>query len=154
HRYGAFRSGAGSRLAARPVAGVRLRRADRGHADPARGRVGSERRTGGPAHRASVLPARRDAGAAPRPPGSDVVTPYAAVAKFADPELRVATIEDLGILRSVSRSEGGRVTVTITPTYSGCPAMDAIRSDVTRALREAGFLDALVETVLSPAWTT
>jgi ring-1,2-phenylacetyl-CoA epoxidase subunit PaaD len=83
-----------------------------------------------------------------------VVTPYAAVAAVADPELRVVTIEDLGILRSVSRSTSGRVTVTITPTYSGCPAMDAIRSDVTQALREAGFPDASVETVLSPAWTT
>jgi ring-1,2-phenylacetyl-CoA epoxidase subunit PaaD len=83
-----------------------------------------------------------------------VVTPYAAAAAVADPELRVVTIEDLGILRSVARSSEGRVTVTITPTYSGCPAMDAIRSDVTRALNEAGFPDAAVETVLSPAWTT
>jgi len=82
------------------------------------------------------------------------VTPYAAVAAVADPELRVVTIEDLGILRSVSRSTDGRVTVTITPTYSGCPAMDAIRSDVTRALDEAGYPGASVETVLSPAWTT
>jgi len=83
-----------------------------------------------------------------------VVTPYAAVASVADPELRVVTIEDLGILRSVSRSTSGQVTVTITPTYSGCPAMDAIRSDVTRALDEAGYPGASVETVLSPAWTT
>ena len=82
------------------------------------------------------------------------MTPYAAVAAVADPELRVVTIEDLGILRSVARAADGRVTVTITPTYSGCPAMDAIRLDVTRALNEAGFPDAAVETVLSPAWTT
>jgi len=82
------------------------------------------------------------------------VTPYAAVASVADPELRVVTIEDLGILRSVSRSTSGQVTVTITPTYSGCPAMDAIRSDVTRALDEAGYPGASVEAVLSPAWTT
>ena len=82
------------------------------------------------------------------------MTPYAAVASVADPELRVVTIEDLGILRSVSRSTSGQVTVTITPTYSGCPAMDAIRSDVTRALDEAGYPGASVETVLSPAWTT
>jgi ring-1,2-phenylacetyl-CoA epoxidase subunit PaaD len=83
-----------------------------------------------------------------------MVTPYAAVAAVADPELRVVTIEDLGILRSVSRSASGQVTVTITPTYSGCPAMDAIRSDVTQALAEAGFPDASVEMVLSPAWST
>jgi len=82
------------------------------------------------------------------------VTPYAAVASVADPELRVVTIEDLGILRSVSRSTSGQVTVTITPTYSGCPAMDAIRSDVTRALDEAGYPGAAVEPALSPAWTT
>ena len=82
------------------------------------------------------------------------MTPYAAVASVVDPELRVVTIEDLGILRSVSRSTSGQVTVTITPTYSGCPAMDAIRSDVTRALDEAGYPGASVETVLSPAWTT
>lgn len=79
---------------------------------------------------------------------------FAAAAAVADPELRVVTIEDLGILRSVSRSASGQVTVTITPTYSGCPAMDAIRSDVTRALGEAGFPDVRVETVLRPAWST
>jgi ring-1,2-phenylacetyl-CoA epoxidase subunit PaaD len=83
-----------------------------------------------------------------------VVTPYAAAAAVADPELRVVTIEELGILRSVDRAESGHVTVTITPTYSGCPAMDAIRSDVVQALDAAGYRDASVVTVLSPAWST
>jgi len=83
-----------------------------------------------------------------------VVTPYAAAAAVADPELRVVTIEELGILRSVERAESGHVTVTITPTYSGCPAMDAIRSDVVQALDAAGYGDASVVTVLSPAWST
>jgi ring-1,2-phenylacetyl-CoA epoxidase subunit PaaD len=83
-----------------------------------------------------------------------VVTPYAAAAAVADPELPAVTIEDLGILRSVVRGPDGRVTVTITPTYSGCPAMDAIRSDVVGALARVGFADVDVVTALSPAWTT
>jgi ring-1,2-phenylacetyl-CoA epoxidase subunit PaaD len=70
-----------------------------------------------------------------------------------DPELPVLTIEDLGVLRDVSLA-GEHVTVTITPTYSGCPAMDAIRADLEVTLREAGFPDVTVRTVLSPAWTT
>lgn len=77
-----------------------------------------------------------------------------AVAAVPDPELPMVTIADLGILRSVEVSEDGRVTVTITPTYSGCPAMDTIRTDVWRALADAGFPDADVRTRLSPAWTT
>ena len=63
------------------------------------------------------------------------------------------TIGDLGVLREVS-VESGRVRVTITPTYSGCPAMDAIRADVVAALASAGFPDVEMHTVLSPAWTT
>jgi ring-1,2-phenylacetyl-CoA epoxidase subunit PaaD len=76
------------------------------------------------------------------------------VSRVVDPEIPVLTIEDLGVLRDVHVDEDGRVQVTITPTYSGCPAMDAIRADVERALREHGFTDAVVRTVLSPAWTT
>jgi ring-1,2-phenylacetyl-CoA epoxidase subunit PaaD len=70
-----------------------------------------------------------------------------------DPELRIVTIEELGILRRVD-VDGSRVTVTITPTYSGCPAMDVIRADIRRALAAAGYDDVDVRTVLSPAWTT
>ena len=55
-----------------------------------------------------------------------------------DPEVPVLTIEDLGVLRDV-RADGDRVTVTITPTYSGCPAMDVIRDDLVLALTAAGF---------------
>jgi ring-1,2-phenylacetyl-CoA epoxidase subunit PaaD len=76
------------------------------------------------------------------------------VAAVADPEIPVLTIEDLGVLRDVRLDEAGRVEVTITPTYSGCPAMDTIRSEVERALDERGFTDAVVRTVLAPAWTT
>lgn len=70
-----------------------------------------------------------------------------------DPEIPVLTLADLGILRDVT-VEDGVVTVTITPTYSGCPAMDEIRSDITAALAAHGWADATVQTVLSPAWTT
>jgi ring-1,2-phenylacetyl-CoA epoxidase subunit PaaD len=71
-----------------------------------------------------------------------------------DPEVPVLTIGDLGVLRHVTVDADGHVHVTVTPTYSGCPAMDAIRTDVVAALSDAGFADARVHTVLSPAWTT
>ena len=78
----------------------------------------------------------------------------ALVATVPDPELPVVTIEDLGVLRDVRVEEDGHVVVEITPTYSGCPAMDAIRADVLARLRGHGFDDAEVRLVLSPAWTT
>ncbi|MEU8266795.1 1,2-phenylacetyl-CoA epoxidase subunit PaaD [Sphaerisporangium sp. NPDC049002] len=74
--------------------------------------------------------------------------------RVADPELPMLTLADLGILRDVSEVAGGGVIVTITPTYSGCPAMAAIRADLSTALRSAGYADVRVRTVLSPAWTT
>jgi ring-1,2-phenylacetyl-CoA epoxidase subunit PaaD len=70
-----------------------------------------------------------------------------------DPELPMLTLADLGILRDV-RAGGDGVVVTITPTYSGCPAMEAIRDDVTAALETAGYRGVEVRTVLTPAWTT
>jgi ring-1,2-phenylacetyl-CoA epoxidase subunit PaaD len=77
-----------------------------------------------------------------------------ALAEVTDPELPVLTIEDLGVLRDVKVGEDGRVEVTITPTYSGCPAIDVIRHDVERVLAGHGWDGAVVRTVLSPAWTT
>jgi len=77
-----------------------------------------------------------------------------AAAAVVDPEIRVITIEELGILRDVTEEPGGAVRVTITPTYSGCPAMDVIRSDIRRALADAGYPDADVITQLRPAWST
>lgn len=75
-----------------------------------------------------------------------------AVGEVADPEVPVLTIADLGVLRGV-RHDGDEVVVTITPTYSGCPAMDLIRHEVELTL-QALNVDGRVETVLSPAWTT
>lgn len=77
------------------------------------------------------------------------------VAAVEDPELPFITIEDLGILRRVERSEEtGHITVTVTPTYSGCPATEVIRDSIVQALDRAGYADAEVRTVFSPAWTT
>ena len=75
------------------------------------------------------------------------------VAAVIDPEIPVLTIADLGILRSVV-PEGDRVTVTITPTYSGCPAMRQISDDIAGALEKHGYDDVDVQMVHSPAWTT
>jgi ring-1,2-phenylacetyl-CoA epoxidase subunit PaaD len=75
-------------------------------------------------------------------------------ASVLDPEVPVLTIEDLGILRDVREDPDGHVHVQITPTYSGCPAMDAIRSDIVQALEREGHHDVSVEFVLAPAWTT
>jgi len=77
-----------------------------------------------------------------------------AVAAVRDPEIWVLTIADLGILRDVTVDDAGRVTVTITPTYNGCPAMDVIRRDIAAAARAAGHPDVQIRTVLSPPWTT
>lgn len=70
-----------------------------------------------------------------------------------DPEIPVLTIADLGVLRDV-QVDGSRVVVTVTPTYSGCPALDQIRADVVAALAAAGLHEVEVRTALSPAWTT
>ena len=71
-----------------------------------------------------------------------------------DPEIPVLTIRDLGILRGVSRQPDGTVEVIITPTYSGCPAMNAIEVNIRAAMQEAGYDNVKVKSQLSPAWTT
>jgi ring-1,2-phenylacetyl-CoA epoxidase subunit PaaD len=76
-----------------------------------------------------------------------------ALAAVTDPEIPVLTIEDLGVLRDV-RQDGEIVEVVITPTYSGCPAMNMITLEIETALVSAGFGNARVRTVLAPAWTT
>jgi ring-1,2-phenylacetyl-CoA epoxidase subunit PaaD len=77
-----------------------------------------------------------------------------AAAAVLDPEVPVLTIADLGVLRGVELDDDGDVTVTVTPTYSGCPAMEVIEHDVAEAVRAAGFDRVTVRRVLSPAWTT
>ncbi|KQX61749.1 1,2-phenylacetyl-CoA epoxidase subunit PaaD [Angustibacter sp. Root456] len=85
---------------------------------------------------------------------ADVELARHAAAQVLDPEVPVLTIADLGVLRDVVVLDDGAVEVVITPTYSGCPAMETIASDVLDAVRAAGFDDVRVRTVLSPAWTT
>ncbi|MCZ9884255.1 1,2-phenylacetyl-CoA epoxidase subunit PaaD [Arthrobacter sp. B2a2-09] len=79
-------------------------------------------------------------------------------ATVCDPEIPVLSIEDLGILRNVQLFDDGglvpAVQVTITPTYSGCPAMDAIRDDLKTVFHKEGYPSVYVELVLAPAWTT
>lgn len=69
-----------------------------------------------------------------------------------DPEIPVLTVLQMGVVRS-ARLENGKAKVQITPTYSGCPAMDVIGDDIKKALKENGY-DAEVELILSPAWST
>jgi ring-1,2-phenylacetyl-CoA epoxidase subunit PaaD len=82
-----------------------------------------------------------------------MVTADAVVSAVTDPELPMLTLADLGILRSVTEMDG-RVVVTITPTYTACPAMETMRFDITRALSLAGYAGAEVRTVLTPAWSS
>jgi ring-1,2-phenylacetyl-CoA epoxidase subunit PaaD len=70
-----------------------------------------------------------------------------------DPELPQLTLADLGVLREV-RDEDGRLVVTITPTYTGCPAVAEMRADLTQALHAAGYADVDVRLALEPAWST
>lgn len=74
-------------------------------------------------------------------------------ATVVDPELPMLTLADLGVLRDVSEVDG-RVRVTITPTYTGCPAMDTMRDDLLHALHAAGYPEVDVHTVLRPAWSS
>jgi len=70
-----------------------------------------------------------------------------------DPEIPVLTLQDLGVLRDVSIADGV-VSVTITPTYTGCPAMETMRVDIKARLAEAGYQRVNIQQSLSPAWTT
>lgn len=71
-----------------------------------------------------------------------------------DPEIPVLTVADLGIIRDIKILDDGTLEVVITPTYSGCPAMNVIEVNIRAALQEGGFERVKVTTVLSPAWTT
>lgn len=69
-----------------------------------------------------------------------------------DPEIPVLSIMEMGVVRAIEVKDAV-VEVTITPTYSGCPAMDVIGDDIKKALKNAGF-ESTIKLVLSPAWTT
>jgi ring-1,2-phenylacetyl-CoA epoxidase subunit PaaD len=71
-----------------------------------------------------------------------------------DPELPVLTLAELGVLRGVHVTGPGRVEVALTPTYTGCPAVETMSSDIERALHEHGVPEVSVVTVLAPAWST
>ncbi|QOV40074.1 phenylacetate-CoA oxygenase subunit PaaJ [Streptomyces ferrugineus] len=71
-----------------------------------------------------------------------------------DPELPMLTLADLGVLRDVELTEDGTVVASLTPTYSGCPAMAEMRADVAARLRDAGYPRVEIRTVLDPPWTS
>jgi ring-1,2-phenylacetyl-CoA epoxidase subunit PaaD len=81
------------------------------------------------------------------------VTALAVASEVLDPEMPMLTLADLGVLRDVDERDG-RVVVTITPTYSGCPAMAAMRDDLVHRLHDHGYDDVEVKVSLSPAWST
>ena len=71
-----------------------------------------------------------------------------------DPEVPVISVVELGIIRAVNLSDRGVLSVQVTPTYSGCPAIEAININIIAALREAGFAEVQVESTIDPPWTT
>ncbi|WP_425468144.1 1,2-phenylacetyl-CoA epoxidase subunit PaaD [Pseudonocardia kunmingensis] len=75
------------------------------------------------------------------------------VARVVDPEMPMLTLDDLGVIRAVEEGVSG-VVVTITPTYSGCPAIEVMRDDIRAALTRAGYGPVQVRTVFAPAWST
>ena len=79
---------------------------------------------------------------------------YNILSQVTDPEIPVITIADLGILKDVKWDDGDKITVFITPTYNGCPAMDMITVNIKAALQEHGYPHVEVISQLEPAWTT
>ncbi|WP_328911208.1 phenylacetate-CoA oxygenase subunit PaaJ [Streptomyces sp. NBC_00234] len=71
-----------------------------------------------------------------------------------DPELPVLTLDELGVLRGVQVDGPDSVTVRLTPTYTGCPAIETMSADIERVLHDHGVKDVSVVTVLAPAWST
>jgi ring-1,2-phenylacetyl-CoA epoxidase subunit PaaD len=84
----------------------------------------------------------------------DTATIWSLLGEVNDPEVPVLSILDLGIVRDIRITDEGIPEVIITPTYSGCPAMDVIRMQIRMLLSANGYDDVRITTVLSPAWTT
>ncbi len=83
---------------------------------------------------------------------TDIAAVHAALDQLCDPEIPVVSLREMGILRDVHMSDTG-VEVVITPTYSGCPAMEQIHDDILQSLQQLG-VQGQVKTQLAPAWTT
>src|SRR5438093_4643771 len=137
---------------------------ERGDADAANQQLDAAGRPQRPAQRTSRPSPQRTAIDAAHLSGGDMVTAtlsdvdlrqraWEIAARVVDPEIPVLTIADLGVLREVAVHDG-RVEVAITPTYSGCPAMNMIALEIELALERAGIARPTIRTVLSPAWTT
>lgn len=99
-----------------------------------------------------ALPTARSVIDSPAMLSTDVI--WKRLADVPDPEIPVISIVDLGIVRDVAISVDGVCTVTLTPTYSGCPATEVIAADVREALSSLGCEQVVITTQLSPAWTT
>lgn len=84
---------------------------------------------------------------------SEVKEIWQALETVKDPEIPVVSVVEMGIVRDVSIGEDG-VVVKMTPTFSGCPALDVMRRDIEVRIHELGYENVTVETVLSPPWTT
>jgi len=91
--------------------------------------------------------------AAPAPPGTRLARAWEVLANVPDPEVPAVSVCDLGMVRDVIEQSDG-LQVVLTPTYSGCPATEAIEHDILRALDLAGLGPARVSLQRSPAWTT
>lgn len=78
---------------------------------------------------------------------------WQALARVPDPEIPVVSITDMGMVRDV-QVQGDRVSVTFTPTFSGCPALHVIRASIEQAVRDLGVQDVTVHSTLTPPWTT
>jgi ring-1,2-phenylacetyl-CoA epoxidase subunit PaaD len=84
----------------------------------------------------------------------DLASIYAILSEAPDPEIPVLNVLDLGIVRQVLLSPDNAIEVIITPTYSGCPAMDVIAVNIRAVLQAHGYEKVKITTVLDPAWTT
>lgn len=86
--------------------------------------------------------------------GAVIERAWDVASEVTDPELPMLTLADLGVLRKIKQADDGALVVSITPTYSGCPAMATMRDDLVHRLTDAGFESVRVNVQLSPPWTT